>query len=446
MILFQVDLLEQKREEAFILLGITTGLFLAALILIAILILRRKSKQSEELALDFSTEIPKIGTQKPREKRKGTKPTKEITAKKKEVDTVDPQATKTSPKKEVPEDFMPRNPKTAQKEPKQGNAPKEFSMGPTKQATPTVTISKQTPTNPKDSEENTKKIEQSKSKEPKAPIAPKSEVGIKATPVISSENAAPPLSKDQVAKNVAEAIDRGNSKEDNMARVQAYLEELKAKKSSAKGNGATEEIAKPVKRAKENTSEEKPKAEDKARGESQAIPDPEMPSGALTPPFVPTPNLPETPTSESIRLEFEKPEERPAESGEKGSREVSGDPEDPSLSSPVQQLKGSPAEAEKPSISLKVNKSAPSKESGPELSGGIQEKGTDLDQAQPHLPPAQTPTTTTTTSKGSAVALSEKEVEPVTKQEENAKKAPKGKKVPMDGYRSFADWLRQTKG
>ncbi len=444
MILFQVDLLEQRREEAFILLGITAGLFLAALILIAILILRRKNRQGEEASLEFSPEIPKIDSKKLHKKSKETRPKKESPIKKKAADPVVPKAEETPKKKETPEDFMPGNSKTTAKKPIPSAAPIEAKSEPLKEANAKPPQKAPDSSNPKRPEENIKKGDQAEVKQPIAPIAKEPEVGKQAKTSVSQENPAPVLSKDQVAKNVADAIGRGNSKEENMARVQAYLEELKSKGAAANTPVPPKENAKSAKEKENSKKEEQSKAEEQDKEGLQVGPDPEMPSGALNPPFVPNPTLPETPTAETIRLEFEKSEDRSTRLGENEPPEIPEDSKEPTLGAAADKEQSN--QQDPPSIAKTESKSAPTKESSPEPSVGIQEKGTDLEQAQTPLPPVQTPTTTITELEGPSVSVSEKEEEPAPEPEEKAKKSSKDKKMPLEGYRSFADWLRQTKG
>lgn len=444
MILNQVDLLEQNRGEAFVLLAITAGLFLAALILIAILILRRKNKQDQDVYMEAPRETSKTDPKKRLEKSEDVKRKKEAQPKEKASGPVGLAVDEATKKKEVPEDFMPASTKTVSQESKPSGPSKEFKQAPLKEADAKSEEKSAGSSNLKHTEGHTKTNGQVKEKESVVPVPQAPSVEKQPKTSVPNEKATTTLSKDQVAKSVAEAIDRGSSKEDNMARIKAYLEELKSKgasKAASEPSKGKEETQREKK--KENNTKEHPVEESKGKEEPHVAPDPEMPSGALNPPFVPNPKLPETPTAESIRLEFERPGEPSITLGEKDSTEPPAHATGSSSRRTAEQEQAE--QVSSPSVAKKESKSTPSKEEGsPAPLVAAQE--TNMEKAQKQEPPVRKSASPISKQQAPASSPEQKGTPAAKAEEKGVKKDSKNKKIPVEGYRSFADWLRQTKG
>lgn len=443
MVLNQVDLLEQNRGEAFVLLAITAGLFLAALILIAILILRRKNKQDQDVYMEAPQETSKTDPKKRLEKSEDAKRKKDAQPKENASGPVGLAVDEATKKKEVPEDFMPASTKTVSQESKPSGPSKEFKQAPLKEADAKPEEKSAGSSNLKHTEGHTKTNGQVKEKESVVPVPQAPSVEKQPKTSVPNEKATTTLSKDQVAKSVAEAIDRGSSKEDNMARIKAYLEELKSKGASKAASEPSKGKEETRREKKENNTKEHPVAESKGKEEPHVAPDPEMPSGALNPPFVPNPKLPETPTAESIRLELERPGEPSITLGEKDSTEPPAQATGSSSRRTAEQEQ--PEQVSSPSVAKKESKSTPSKEEGsPAPLVAAQE--TNMEKAQKQEPPVRKSASPISKQQAPA-SLPEQKGTPAAKAEEKGvKKDLKNKKIPVEGYRSFADWLRQTKG
>ena len=349
----------------------------------------------------------------------------------------------TKKKEEVPEDFMPKdaskkiehNPKGESPKERLGEHPQKESRGETNQEPVQLPLKPTSLKEKLEAQEPPKPIETASAPVPKmnsAPL-PKNFAASKPEP--------PNKTKDEVTKSVAEAISKANSKEENLARIQAYLDELKAKNPQAKSTPPTD--IKPDKGEEKEPNKEGAKDLDKTLESIQDLPDPVMPAGALNPPFVPTLILPESPNAESISLELKIETEDALEPATKGLDEATKESQEASLSS--LQASGPDTKGEQPPKEIiEAKDSSVNEAMYPSLEGSTTK--TEVPETTPSVQIEPERNFEEAKQEQSQDSKPQKEeVEPLLS-EEKKPKSSKAKKMPSEGYRSFADWLRQTKG